>query len=69
MARLVWSKVNTEELIVVYEENSILWDTKNKEYRNREKKIKILQEISVKFGCTSEEVQRKLHNFRNQVCN
>jgi hypothetical protein len=33
-----WSKDQTIDLIEKYEENSVLWDHKSKEYRNREKK-------------------------------
>lgn len=51
----------------MYEENSMLWDTRSSEYRNREKKQKIVQEFAVVFNCTPEEVQRKLHNLRNQI--
>ncbi|KAK9745091.1 Alcohol dehydrogenase transcription factor Myb/SANT-like [Popillia japonica] len=67
MASFTWTKEETAELITVYEENSILWDTKNVEYRNREKKNKIFLEIAKKFNCSADEIQRKLHNLRNQV--
>lgn len=65
--RKEWSKDDTCNLISIYEENSVLWDTKNNEYRNRETKNKILLEIAANFNCSPEEIQRKLHNLRNQV--
>jgi hypothetical protein len=36
-----WSKDQTIDLIEKYEEKSVLWDHKSKEYRNREKKTKL----------------------------
>lgn len=62
-----WSQEEIFELIEVYEENSVLWDTKSKEHRNREKKDAILTSIGQRFKCSSEEIERKLHNLRNQV--
>lgn len=62
-----WQKDEIVELISMYKERSVLWNTKDTEYRNREKKAKILHEIAVKFNCSVEEVQRKIHNLRNQV--
>lgn len=66
-SKKVWSKEETIDLIHIYEENSVLWNSKCKEYRNREIKDSILRNVSQKFNCTSEEIQRKLHNLRNQV--
>lgn len=65
--RKEWSKDETCTLISIYEENTVLWDTKSIEYRNRDAKNKIILEIAAKFDCTSDEIQRKLHNLRNQV--
>lgn len=62
-----WAKEDVIKLISMYKEHSILWNTQCIDYRNREKKQKILQKFATKFSCTSDEIQRKLHNLRNQV--
>ncbi|XP_031327744.1 uncharacterized protein LOC116158995 [Photinus pyralis] len=62
-----WSKDEVLELIQCYEENEMLWNTRCTEYRNREKKQALLREFAIQFSCSAEEIQRKLHNLRNQV--
>jgi hypothetical protein len=44
-----WSKDQTIDLIEKYEEKSVLWDHKNKEYRNREKKNKAAKLLSILY--------------------
>ncbi|XP_068081817.1 uncharacterized protein, partial [Anabrus simplex] len=53
--------------IEMYESQEILWNVKCTDYRDRVKKHKTLEEIGVKFSCSGAEVQRKLHNLRNQL--
>lgn len=65
--RKEWNKNDTFKLIALYEHQPILWDKKHMDYRNREKKNKILSEIGLHFECSIEEIQRKIHNLRNQV--
>lgn len=65
--RKEWSREETFNLISIYEKSSVLWDVKNSEYRNRDRKNKIIQEMAENFQCSSEEIQRKLHNLRNQM--
>ncbi|XP_046984220.1 uncharacterized protein LOC124554196 [Schistocerca americana] len=65
--RKQWSREEIMELIQLYEANECLWNTKCSGYRDRTKKHKVLEEIGLKFSCSQEEVQRKLHNLRNQV--
>ncbi|KOC67590.1 hypothetical protein WH47_10365 [Habropoda laboriosa] len=49
-----WSRNEITDLITVYEEKSVLCNTKDVEYRNREKKI--LEEIAANFRCFAEEL-------------
>ncbi|XP_043508723.1 uncharacterized protein LOC122528070 [Frieseomelitta varia] len=63
----VWSKSEIIELISQYEEKSVLWNTKDIQYRNRETKAKIFEEFALNFSCSVEEIQRKIHNLRNQM--
>jgi hypothetical protein len=44
-----WSKDQTIDLIEKYEEKSVLWDHKSKEYRNREKKNKAAKLLSILY--------------------
>ena len=46
MASTTWSTERVERLIELYEARSCLYDTKSKEYFNRDKRTKALQEIS-----------------------
>ena len=67
MSRIEWSKDQTANLIAKYKETSILWDTTNIQHKNRELKNRAWKELAVNFNCAGEEVQRKIHNLRNQV--
>lgn len=69
MERKEWTEEETKELILLYEENEFLWKTNHPDYRNREKKDRMFNELSKSFKSTAKEVQRKLHNLRNQVGN
>lgn len=62
----VWSDGEIQTLIALYEENSILWDVRAENYRNRVKKQEVLESLAVKFNTTSNEISRKLHNLRSQ---
>ena len=46
IASTMWSTERVEHLIDLYEARSCLYDTKSKEYFNRDKRTKALQEIS-----------------------
>ncbi|XP_068083803.1 uncharacterized protein [Anabrus simplex] len=51
----------------MYESQEILWNVKCTDQHDRVKKHQTLEEIRVKFSCSGAEVQRKLHNLRNQA--
>lgn len=64
-----WTDEEVFELIHLYEEQEFLWNVKHKLYRNRDKKMSMFEEFATKFkNCDGNEVQRKIHNLRNQVC-
>ena len=64
-----WTDDEVANLIQLYEEHEFLWNVKHKLHRNREKKMSTFDEFATKFkNCDSAEVQRKIHNLRNQVC-
>lgn len=65
--RKVWDRQDTFKLIKEYHVRPILWNSKVDEYRNKEKKYKTYNELAEIFQTTIEEIQRKLHNLRNQV--
>ncbi|KAG8235439.1 hypothetical protein J437_LFUL015787 [Ladona fulva] len=66
MARKDWMREEVFQLIALFEEEGILWNLKSLEYRNREKKQRVVEENAIKFNCTANEIQRKWHNLRNQ---
>ncbi|XP_048269308.1 uncharacterized protein LOC125386562 [Bombus terrestris] len=60
-----WLKDSTFKLINLYQQQSVLWDRKHVNYRNREKKL--LFEIGSKYECIAEEIRREIHNLKNQM--
>lgn len=58
-------KDSTFKSINLYQQQLVFWDRKHVDYRNREKRL--LSEIGLKYECTAEEMQRKIHNLRNRV--
>ncbi|XP_015375455.1 PREDICTED: uncharacterized protein LOC107169989 [Diuraphis noxia] len=67
MSARQWTDDDIFELINLYEEKEFLWNVNHKLYRNRDKKMSAFEEIATKFNCDVNEVQRKIHNLRNQV--
>ncbi|XP_031327793.1 uncharacterized protein LOC116159041 isoform X2 [Photinus pyralis] len=61
-----WLKAEIEELIIMYQGKPVLWDVKSNIYKNRVKKQDAYQEMAEEFNTTVEEIQRKIHNLRNQ---
>ena len=68
MAKREWSRDEIEEIIVEYEGRPSLWDVCSPEYRDRNKKIEAWTTLAVKLDREIGEVQRKIHNLRNQFC-
>lgn len=61
-----WLKAEIDELINMYHGKPELWDVKCKVYKDRVKKHNALTEIAGELNTTIEEIQRKIHNLRNQ---
>ena len=53
---LVWEDSVTRLLIVYYRENPCLYDVASKEYQDRDLKRKVVDEIAMKLGTSSEFV-------------
>ena len=49
MATFEWTEVNVGELITLYEERPCLYNTKSKDYFNRNYRSKTLEEIEANF--------------------
>lgn len=58
-----WSNEKCLLLIDLYKESTNLWNTKNKDYRNRYIRQDSLLEISKHMDTSKEEVDRKLKNL------
>ena len=67
MAKQEWSRVDIEEMIVEYKGRPSLWDVCSPEYRDRNKKTEAWKTLAVKLDREIGEVQRKIHNLRNQL--
>lgn len=68
-AKKDWCKSEIEELIIEYEQYPCLWDVHHREYRDRIKKAEAWEKLAAKFAAEMKEVQRKIHNLRNQFHN
>nr|XP_023028610.1 uncharacterized protein LOC111516713 [Leptinotarsa decemlineata] len=62
-----WNTENTYKLIELYREHPLLWDPKNKDYKNRYKKADALKEISLELNIKSvADVEKKIRNINSQ---
>lgn len=61
-----WTFETIRRLIDLYQENPCLWDTAAEAYKDRVKKNSAFLLISSELNVDIKEVQRKLHNLRNQ---
>lgn len=61
-----WSRKEIFSLIAQWEHHPELWDMKNKNFRNKIKKQKLIAELASKFNVDESEINRKLHNLRTQ---
>lgn len=61
-----WPKSEVFALISNWKILPELWDTKSKSYRCRIQKQNAVKELARKFGTTTNEISRKLHNLRTQ---
>lgn len=62
----MWDVTQTEHLINLYQSKEALWNIKSSEFKNRDKKRAAWEELAEKLNVTADEIQRKIHNLRNQ---
>lgn len=58
-----WTNDKVCNLINLYRDRPILWDCRQRDYKDRNKKLDAMLEIAVSFGVNKEEVQRKIKNL------
>jgi len=66
-SRKVWTKEETMHLISLYKSCPAVWDNQHVHYKDREKRNACWNSMGEAMNTTSAEVQRKIHNLRNQV--
>ena len=66
-SRKVWTKEETMHLISLYKSCPAVWDNQHVHYKDREKRNTCWNSMGEAMNTTSAEVQRKIHNLRNQV--
>jgi hypothetical protein len=66
-AKKVWTKEETLELICIYESFPEIWDSWHMHYKDRDKRSMCRQSIGEAMNTSVGDVQRKIHNLRNQV--
>jgi len=66
-SRKVWTKEETLHLISLYKSCPAVWDNQHVHYKDREKRNTCWNSMGEAMNTTSAEVQRKIHNLRNQV--
>ncbi|XP_012223812.2 uncharacterized protein [Linepithema humile] len=59
-----WDTNKTKSLIEEYRKRRILWDLRDPNYKNNRKKIKLWEELALKFDCSIKEIKSKVKNLR-----
>lgn len=62
----MWTQEKTLKLIDLWQKTPILWDTKNKDYRNRDLRKSALEALAVEFEMTSLDIEKKMTGLKNQ---
>ncbi|XP_072386709.1 uncharacterized protein [Diabrotica undecimpunctata] len=55
-----WNEENTQNLLDMYHERPVLWNSRLADYKDRNKRRDALLEISVSFGVEKEEIKKKI---------
>lgn len=66
MAKYNWTRQETKDLITLYAVNECLWNKNLREYKDRDERISSIQSISDEMKISIEEINKKIHNLRNQ---
>ncbi|XP_055634451.1 uncharacterized protein LOC129774656 [Toxorhynchites rutilus septentrionalis] len=61
-----WMRAEIEKLIRMYKATPELWDCTSKYYKDRTRRTNALREMAHELRTNVDEVQRKIHNLRNQ---
>lgn len=61
-----WTTEKTTKLIEIYQSSEVLWDPTNEGYRNKNKRLDALCNISQIMQVPREEVERKIKNLVGQ---
>lgn len=64
--KTVWNKEMKETLIDLYREREILWNTKLKEYMNRDKRRNAMKEIAEQLKVDINEATKEINTLRTQ---
>lgn len=62
----MWTEEAVEELITQYREHPVLWNPKNKDFKNRIKKDEALKQISQVMNLEVVDVERKINVLNTQ---
>lgn len=66
MSKYNWTRQETKDLITLYEINECLWNKSLREYKDRDERVSSIQSISDEMKISIEEINKKIHNLRNQ---
>ena len=65
----VWTKEETLGLLCIYESYPEIWDSRHMHCKDRDKRSMCWQSMVEALNTSVSEVQRKIHDLRNQVTN
>ena len=58
-----WDTDKVKCIIEEYREKSILWDLRDPNYKDNRKKLKLWDELAMKFECSVKEAKEKVTNL------
>lgn len=64
--KMEWTIQKTIDLIELYRTSGVLWDPTDENYKNRDKRLDALRNISTTLEVPREEVERKIKNLVGQ---
>lgn len=62
----MWTQERTTRLIEMWKKAPVLWDTKHKDYRNRDVRKSALELLAVDFEMTALDIEKKMTGLKNQ---
>lgn len=62
----MWTEETVEQLITLYKEHPVLWDPRNKDFKNRLRKDEALKDIGRTMNLEVVEVERKINVLNTQ---